>query len=168
METATMKNTDESGLEAPKAIGGWLILLCIGIIGAPIKNVIYFYNAFPPLFDDGTWEALTSVDSEHYSPLWGPLLISEMAAAMFFLASLLYIAFLFFKKKASFPKWYITITIFSIVYALVDAYVLTMILPQIKMFDENTVSTLLQSLIPLLIWAPYLIISKRSKATFTQ
>ena len=54
----------------------------------------------------------------------------------------------------------------NFVFILVDAYLVTMILPEIPMFDFETISALIPTLGSLLIWTPYLFLSKRSKETF--
>lgn len=168
METATIKNTDESGIEAPKAIGGWLKLLGLLMIISPIKSLYLLYVTFVPLFTDGAWEALTSIDSEQYLPIWGPLLVGEMVFNSAITISIFYVAYLFFYKKASFPIWYVSIAAFSIVFIIADDYVFSTFLSGMPMFGKETVTEISKSLVPLLILTPYLFISKRSKATFTQ
>jgi hypothetical protein len=121
---------------------------------------------FPPLFVDGTWEALTTAGSEFYSPLWGPLLLAELVVNLFIFLVSIFLAYLFFTKKEEFPTWYAGLAFFSFVFILLDAYLVTMILPEVPMFDYETITALIPTLGSLLIWTPYLFLSQRSKDTF--
>jgi hypothetical protein len=152
--------------QEPKKIGGWLILVAIGVVFSPLRICFSLATIFPPIFSDGTWEALTTAGSEFYSPLWGPLLIGEIVYNLgIFLASI-YVAYLFFSKKKEFPTWYAGLALISIVFILVDAFLVTLILPEIPIFDSDTISALIPSLGAIVIWTPYLFLSQRSKETF--
>lgn len=85
-----------------------------------------------------------------YSPLWAPLLIAEVLVNIGLITAWVYIAFLFFKKKAAFPKWYIGIWSFT------------------PVFDPDTSKDLIRLFITALIWVPYILVSKRVKATFAK
>lgn len=150
----------------PKNIGGWLILVALGLLINPLRLCMLLVVTFPPIFIDGTWGALTTSGSEFYSPLWGPLLLGELVFNLVILLASFYLAYLFFKKKAEFPEWYAGLALISLVFILVDAYLVTMILPEVPMFDYETITALIPALGSLLIWTPYLFLSKRSKETF--
>jgi len=77
MEAFEAKNTKETA--TPRRIGGWLILVGIGVVFTPLKIIFLLSTTYPPLFSDGAWEAITTVGSEAYSPIWGPLIIGEVA-----------------------------------------------------------------------------------------
>ena len=161
MESITLTPKQE-----PKNIGGWLILVALGILFTPLRLCMSLVVTFPPIIIDGTWEALTTAGSEFYSPLWGPLLLTELIVNLFLFLVSIYLAYLFFKKKDEFPTWYAGLAIFSLVFILLDAYIVTMILPEVPMFDYETITTLIPTLGSILIWTPYLFLSKRSKETF--
>jgi hypothetical protein len=150
----------------PKKIGGLLILVALGLLFTPLRLCMSLVVTFPPIIVDGTWEALTTAGSEFYSPLWGPLLFAELVFNLGILLISLYLAYLFFKKKMEFPEWYAGLALISFVFILVDAYLVTMIMPEIPMFDYETITALVPTLGSLIIWTPYLFLSKRSKETF--
>ena len=152
--------------QEPRKIGGWLILVAIGVVFSPLRICFSLVTIFPPIFSDGTWEALTTVGSEFYSPLWAPLLIGEIVFNLSIFLASIYVAYLFFSKKKEFPISYAGLAIISIAFILVDAFLVTMILPEIPIFDSETISALIPSLGALVIWTPYLFLSQRSKKTF--
>lgn len=92
--------------------------------------------------------------------------MGELTFNLVILLVSIYLAYLFFTKKADFPEWYAGLAFISLVFILVDSYLVTMIMPEIPMFDYETMTALVPALGSLLIWTPYLFLSKRSKETF--
>ncbi len=149
-----------------EGLGGWLIVVGLGVILSPIRVAFDVINSYLPILTDGTWEKLTTEGSEFYNPDWEALLIFEMTAnAIVFLASL-YLIYLFFAKKIPFPKWFIGILVFGFCFILFDAWIVQQMLPDQPMFDEDTRKELGRAIVVLVIWVPYLLVSKRVKATF--
>ncbi|EHH0795968.1 DUF2569 domain-containing protein, partial [Vibrio vulnificus] len=79
-----METTEVSERNEPLKIGGWLILIAIGVIIAPVRLFYFVGVSYPSIFIDGTWEALTSYGSEIYSPLWGLIIIGEIVGNLLF------------------------------------------------------------------------------------
>lgn len=150
----------------PEGINGWLILVAIGMVLAPIRIVFTLLTTYPQIFSSGTWEALTTKGSEGYNPLWGPIIIGELSINIILLMLLLYLAYLFFSKSRNFPKWFIGIAIFSIVFIVADAFAVKMVAPDEPVFDSDTIREFAHSVIVAVIWVPYMLVSKRVKATF--
>ncbi|MCU8150880.1 DUF2569 domain-containing protein [Vibrio vulnificus] len=163
-----METTEVSERNEPLKIGGWLILIAIGVIIAPVRLFYFVGVSYPSIFTDGTWEALTTYGSEIYSPLWGPIIIGEIVGNLLFAFLGLYLAYLFFTKKSVFPKWYLGLTITSTVFLLIDAYLVSIVAPEIEMFNSDTTLEVVRSLFSLCVWSPYLLFSQRSKGTFTK
>ena len=157
--------TDEKKLEG---LGGWLILVGLGIIASPIKISAQIYPVYSKLFAGGSWAALTTPGTEAYHPLWAPILISEISINVALALAWLFIAFLFFAKKRLFPKWYIGIFVFTLAFMLVDAVAIRAVLPNEEIFDPDTIKELARTLVTMLIWVPYMLMSKRVKATFVK
>ncbi len=156
---------DEKKLEG---LRGWLILVGLGIIASPIKISAQIYPVYSKLFADGSWAALTTPGTEAYHPLWAPILISEISINVALALAWLFIAFLFFAKKRIFPKWYIGIFVFTLAFMLIDAVAIRAVLPNEEIFDPDTIKELARTLVMMLIWVPYMLISKRVKATFVK
>lgn len=149
-----------------QGLGGWLILVGLGIIISPIKIVAQIYPIYSQIFQNGAWEALTSPVSEGYNPLWAPIIIGEIVVNSALVLSWLIIAYLFFTKKKLLPAWYIGVIIFTLVFILIDAFSIQLILPDEKIFDPETSKEILRSVVSIIIWVPYMLVSKRVKATF--
>jgi hypothetical protein len=156
----------EASKDQLNGLSGWLILVAIGIVLTPIRIAAFVLPMYFDIFTDGTWEVLTTLGSEVYSPFWAPILIAEVVINIGLIGLWLYIAFIFFAKKTVFPKVYIGALIFSIAFIIIDAFALTLVLPDEPVFDPETMKEISRSLISSVIWIPYMLISKRVKATF--
>ena len=150
----------------PEGIGGWLILVAIGIVVSPIRLGILMLTVFVPVFTGTTWATLTSPGSASYHPLWGPLLVFELIGNLAFLLIGIVTAILFFRKSRWFPKVYIATMFCSFCYVLLDAWFVSLVLSNEPIFDAETTKELVRPLVATLIWGPYLIISNRAKNTF--
>jgi len=156
-------NREDKNLEG---LGGWLILVGIGVVVTPLRIGALLLKTFPPIFSGGAWEALTTPGYEAYSPLWAPILLSEIVINTGLVLVSLYLMYLFFSKRRVFPKWYIGILVFSLIFIVIDAWVVKLVMPNEPMFGPGTMKAFLQALVTSLIWIPYMLISKRVKATF--
>ena len=157
--------TEEKNLEG---LGGWLVLVGLGIIISPLRIIVQAFPIYSEMFSNGSWAVLTTPGTEAYDPLWAPILFGEMAINGGLALVWIFIAFLFFSKKKAFPKWYIGILLFTLSFILVDALVIKSVLPNEPVFDAETIKEFGRSLVVTLIWVPYMLISKRVKATFVK
>lgn len=151
-----------------KGLGGWLILVGLGVVVKPIRLLATFIPTYKPIFENGAWETLTTVGSVAYNPLWAPLLIGEIAYNTLMFAASLYLIYLFFSKHYLFPKLYIGIVTLSLLFIPLDAWVVTEILPDEPMFDTGTTREFMRTFIWAVIWVPYLLVSQRVKVTFVR
>lgn len=155
--------TEEKNLEG---LNGWLFLIGFKIVVSPINIVVQFYPLYSELFPQGAWAVLTTPGSEAYNPLWALILIAETGINGGLLLTWLFLAFLFFSRKKVFPKWFIGVLIFMLVFVLVDALVANLVLLNVPLFDPDTSKEFGVSTALVLIWVPYMLKSKRVKATF--
>ncbi|WP_278043551.1 DUF2569 domain-containing protein [Legionella erythra] len=126
--------------------------MAIGIVLSPIRIVNSLLTTYPQIFSSGTWEALTTKGSDAYNPLWGPVIIGELLINCILIMLLLYLAYMFFSKSRNFPKWFIGIAIFSMVFIVADAFAVKMVLPNEPVFDSDTIRELMRSVIVAVIW----------------
>jgi hypothetical protein len=157
--------TEEKNLEG---LGGWLVLVGLGIVISPLRIIGMVFPIYSEIFSNGSWEVLTTPGTEAYNPLWAPILYGEMAINGALVLVWIFVAFLFFSKKNAFPKWYIGMLLFTLAFILVDALAIKAMLPNEPIFDPETTKELGRSLIASLIWIPYMLVSKRVKATFVK
>lgn len=151
-----------------KGIRGWLILVAIGVVLSPIRMLAVFVPLYQEIFTNGTWEALTTATSEVYHPMWAPLLIGELGFNALMFAASIYLIYLFFSKHYLFPKVYIILVVISLVFIPLDAWFVSFIMPEEPIFDPETLKEFVRTLLVGMIWTPYMLISKRVKATFVE
>ena len=151
-----------------RGLGGWLVLVGIGVVTSPIRMLVTLVPTYMPTFEDGTWKALTTVGSESYTPYFGSLLIGEIAFNTLMVAASIYLIYLFFSKHYLFPKLYIGIVAASLIFIPLDAWIVTKVFPDVSMFDPETTKEFMRSLIVGVIWVPYMLVSKRVQATFVE
>lgn len=149
-----------------EGLGGWLILVALGIIISPIKIISFLLPLKKDIFDSGFWEMATTPGSEFYNTLWKPILLNEIGINILLIAAWIYIAYLFFSKKKLFPKVYMSVMIFTLLFIILDAFAVKLVLPDEPIFDPETTKEVVQTLVACIIWIPYMLLSKRVKATF--
>jgi len=159
--------TEENKLEG---LRGWLILVGLTIILSPLRIIAFIFQVYSELFSNGTWEALTTRGTEVYNQFWfwAPILMALIVINGGLLIVWLFIAYLFVSKKKVFPKWYIGVLVFYLPFNLISALSMKAVLPNEPIFDPDTIKELASSLLGILIWVPYMLVSKRVKATFVK
>ncbi len=149
-------------------LGGWLILVGFGVVVSPLRMILQIYPPYTEMFSNGYWEIITTPGSQSYNPAFASILIGEMILNGILFFSWIYIAFLFFLKKRDFPKWYIGIMAFTLIFIIGDALLLMAFFPSISIADPETIKEIVQAIIGAAIWIPYMLVSKRVKATFVR
>lgn len=153
----------ESYYQENKPIGGWLVLIGIGLCISPIRIFIDLLSSEVYLYGD--W--LAYFGSENFSFSIGLLLLIETlfnAAALVFLPLIIV---LFFKKRSSFPKIYIIFLIVYFVFILADTFIASA-LTGTESLTSLEEKQLLKSFISTGIIASYLLLSERVKETFVK
>ena len=149
-----------------EGLGGWLFFVGLGIVFSPLIIIAQTFSMCSDIFSNGTWEALTTQGLETYNSFWKPIVLGEIAVNCGSVFAWIFIGFLFFSKKKIFPKWYIGILIFSLVFIFVDALLIKLILSSGSIFDNKTKHEFSRALIFTVIWSWYMLVSKRVKVTF--
>lgn len=158
-------NTDFSDLDG---LSGWLILVGVSIILTPLVTIINTFPGYFAVLSKGYLGELMTHGSNAYDPVFASVLIGEMVTSVILIFLFGYVAYLFFTKKKSFPKWYIGILILTVILILVDSWGLSAFIPSHHFFNPNTLSEFIQTLVWAVVWTPYMFLSKRVKATFTR
>ena len=146
-------------------IGGWLILITLGLIITPLRIGASLFATFIPIFTGETWKTLTTPGQEAYHPLWGPLIIFELVGNASFCIWAIYLLWPYFKRKRAFPRLFIIFCLANLGFVLVDLFVAGRI-PAAAALDPETMREVIKTAIACFIWIPYFIMSKRVAATF--
>jgi hypothetical protein len=149
-------------------LGGWLILVGFGVVVSPLRILGQVFPVYGNMLSNGAWARLTTPGSEAYHPLWQPILVAEIGINAALVLTWLFIAFLFFTKRRLFPKVYIGTLLFTLAFVVGDALAIQLVLPQETAFDEETTKQVMQTVVAVMIWTPYMLVSKRVKATFVR
>ncbi len=149
-------------------LGGWLILIGIGVIASPFMLVRHLINFKKSIFDNGTWEALTTASSDAYHPLWAPLLCVEAGFNLISLVIAIVMVPMYFSKKKFFPQWFVWLHVVTLVFIVADAFALLLVRPDLSAIDPESAKEISRSVVGVCIWVPYMIYSKRVASTFTR
>ncbi len=164
-EKLTTQNYAEQSL---CGLRGWLILVGFGIVISPFRMIFQIYPLYTEVLSNGAWELLTTPGNEDYNPAFAPFIVAEMVINVLLVFCWLYIAFLFVSKKRAFPKWYIAVMAFTLVFIIADAIYLVAFFPGMTLNDPETIKEIIRAIIGAAIWIPYMLVSKRVKATFVR
>ncbi len=124
---------------------GWLTLVILGLIISLGYNLYYFYE-------------ILSGASNNES------VIIDIVIGIVFSVFSAYVIYLFFTKKRIFPKWYIAFLIISTAMNIFAFIYIDANDPEMQSLSKDTG----RSVLAVIIWVPYMLISKRVKATFTK
>lgn len=152
-----------------KGIGGWLILVAIGVTLSPFIAAGMDYATYSQAFSADTWNALTNSNSPAYTPYYALTVFAEMIISVIIDTYLFYLAYLFYKKKSGFPSLYIKLVFAIFAFTIIDIFVVSLVFPVLTvkdLFDPLTIKAISQSIMAILIWVPYMKKSVRVKNTF--
>src|SRR5262245_33905310 len=139
----------------PEGLGGWLILVAIGLVVSPLRMLAFLWRDLLPAFTDH-WTLLTSPSSEAYHPLWGPLLIFELFGNVAFIGFSIIGLFLFFRRSPRFPKAMVAYYVGSLGFVAADFFLLKLIPAVAAENDPEAVRELIRSIVTCAIWVPYM------------
>lgn len=161
----------------PEGLGGWLILVALGLIVSPIQLGFELAEIYRPLLEEGIWAELTTPGGAIYHSAWAPFLGGEIAFNALNILAQLFLIHLFFTRRRIFPNFFIVLALIRPVFIFFDAHlgarvyneaVAGLDLPVEPVFDADTAKNFARSLASALVWVPYMIFSKRVGNTFTR
>lgn len=151
-----------------KGLGGWLILVGIGITLSPLILLFQMVPLYVDIFTNGSFEVLTTEGYDTYHPLWAPVLMSEMVYNALLAITGFYLIYLYYTKHYLFPRIYIAMVVTMLIAIPLNAWLVTLVLEDSEMFDAETTKEWVRTAISALIWIPYMLISERVKLTFVE
>lgn len=146
-------------------LGGWLILVAIGVIINPL-SILAFITKNAAAYTPETWHNLTDPSSAAYNGYWAPLLIFELLVNLTSIVFSLLLLVLFFQRRRTFPVLYIIFLAYAAITATLDHF-FTFLIPTITHTQEPD-TTMIRTFLVCLVWIPYMLVSKRVKATFVR
>lgn len=144
------------------SIGGWLILLGIGLCFGPVIILSQMFTN-PDFFNPQLWNLLTG---EYFG-----LAVLMLFELMFNAASLVFSVFillLFFKKRTIAPRIIIIYLIVNFLFMIFDTGLVVSLNSELftEMEKSEFYADIIGAMIRMLIWVPYLYYSVRVKETF--
>jgi hypothetical protein len=152
-------------MNGPRGLGGWLALVSLILLLSSLFSLAFLIQLYVPLFTNGSWAVLTTPGSEAYHPAFAPLLISELVVNCAFIVAQVWLLVLFYKCSRRFPKLYIWVALLHLLFVLVDAWVASSVLSE-AVLDGGTTAMIVRSAVSVVIWVPYMLVSRRVKNTF--
>ena len=150
----------------PKGLGGWLIMVGVGLFSALLESVNGLFRLHREIFFSGLWDVATTRGTDGYNPLLVPTAVVLIIFSIIMLAGEMFLVYLFFAKKKIFPKWYIIIAIAHILFCAINAFSIFLIHSDATQLDPGSKRYLSHAIVSAMIWIPYMRVSERVKATF--
>jgi hypothetical protein len=139
-----------------EGLGGWLILVAIGLALSPLSCVHGMIVDLRVLYGSSYQIHLSA------HPGLAALVLYEAATNTIFLVAIVALNLLFYLKKKAFPFWMISYLACHLVLILFDH------IAALRFYPHSSPTSLLESLVGTAIWIPYYLRSERVKATFTR
>lgn len=149
-------------------LAGWLVLVGLGVVLSPIVMLRLVVDTVRTGIMGGQWAVLTAPGGAAYHALWGPFLIGELVVNAGNMLVAAYMIYLFFTKKKNFPQWFIWSHVAIIACQIADVFLLQLVRPDLPLLDADTRKEIGRSAFGLIVWVPYMLISKRVRLTFVR
>lgn len=146
-------------------IGGWLILLAIGLLLRPVGYLKGLYDLMPTMLKTDPWRALTDPIESGFHAWWAPALLYELFFNLASLVFCLLLIALFFRKRAAWSRCFALFLVVTILGSGLDVFLVDHIPAAAEPFSKSFREIgILAAAAAILI--PYVFRSKRVKATF--
>jgi len=145
-------------------LGGWLVLLGIGLGFSPLRNVVTTVTSAKVLYSAAAWGNLTTPMRPGYHPSLAVVCFAESFVNLAMTAYSVVVLIAFFGKRRSFPLHFRIMVLTSIGYRVVDDLAVQVLSPG----TEPELAALVQLIVYALVWTLYLHLSRRAAATFVQ
>jgi hypothetical protein len=147
--------------DAPVGIGGWLILVVIGLVLEPLRLLAELYLVLQMVIG-ADWRELTSPVSERYIPGLAPLVAAEAAGMVGLLAFVVVVAAFFVRKSRRTPRLMVAFLVLQILFRFGDAAGTQMVMHS----TPDTWGQIAGGSLASVVWITYWWTSKRVANTF--
>jgi hypothetical protein len=155
----------ESYYENNKIIGGWLILIAIGLFISPFR-VVYEIFILNPTYINGDWLSYLNFSNGFNNFLIGVVIFFELLVNVFIIIIFPILIMLFFKKRSNFSKLYSFILIGHFIFIVFDTFIASALI-DVELNEKET-TELIRAFISTTLISAYLLMSERSKETFVK
>ena len=149
-----------------QGLGGWLILIAIGLCISPFIRIFTIGQNWDGYFSNQVWQTVAMPQGKSYDPLYGPLLIFELLGNIFMFGLNLLLLCLFFSKRRPFPSLFIVLILCQVVFVILDDVGCALIPALQSNATVNDHAEAFRAVIYASIWVPYIMKSRRVKDTF--
>lgn len=149
-------------------LGGWLVLLGLGILGSAGKNAYELIATYGPLFTSSRWAEMTTPGAAGYAPDLAGFVCFEVTALAVLLALNGGVIYLFLARKRLFPKAFIVFLLASLGFSVADLAAFHWLVPGREVFDPQSLATLVGGVFSLVVWGAYIWRSRRVHLTFVR
>ena len=150
----------------PQGLGGWLVLVAIGLIISPIRALLALFRDLLPIFTEGNWPLLTDPSSSAYHPLWAPLLVFDGVSYIAIIAASIIALVLFLQRAPLFPRVMIALYLASLAIVATDFFAARLIPAVTTQEQAEGTRQLLRAIGTCAVWVPYMLRSRRVRNTF--
>ena len=147
----------------PAGLGGWLVLVGIGVTVSPIRVLVQFVQTLPS-YNAATWGALTTPGAPRYDAAWAPVLMFELVGNIALLVFSLLLVWLYYGRKRQFPTVFSWVVPLSWVFIMADS-LLTGLVPLTDPEPINWAGDFMRFAVAL-AWVAYMHRSRRVRNTF--
>lgn len=153
-------------------LGGWLVLVAIGLFLRPFIAAAGLFGLFSPyVTNPQIWAFFTSPSGQYYSPAWLPIFLFETAFNSALIVFSLLLCVLFLGKRKVFPAVYIGVLAVVLAGVVLDAALIAAVpkdnlTAEMRTAMDSGAKDIVRNLIAAIIWIPYMLVSRRVKATF--
>jgi hypothetical protein len=151
-----------------RGIGGWLVLVAIGLVVRPVTLVVHVVTGYEVVFQADAWASMTSPGGASYHPIWSVVLLGELLGNIGLLVFSILLLVVFFRRNRIFPKLAMAYFAFAVLFIGADAAVLPMLPNVTDEILQDGYQEFFQACIQALIWIPYMARSRRVHATFVR
>lgn len=156
----------EGSVPEPKGLGGWLVLVGIGVSVTPLIILLSLVRT-GPTYAASTWARLTTPGGGAYNALWAPTLLFELVGNVTLLVFGCLQLWTFFRRKRLFPALFVVLVCARLGMDLLDT-LLAQTIPAVADRAEVNWEVSSRTLIYAALWTAYMFRSRRVKNTFIE
>lgn len=143
---------------------GWLVLVGIGVTLRPFVLLGQMLVGGEHAFNQDVWEAMTIPGGGSYQAGLGPLIMAELIGNIIQVVTSALALVLFYARKRAFPAVFIFMAGLGVVLQAADLWAGHTL---VEGADTNP-KELARAVGQAVVWIPYMLVSRRVKATFTR